>query len=327
MRLKVRYFVAILVAFAMPTTSLIAREPVRVIFDTDIEADVDDVGAVAVLHALADQGEAKILAMGVSVKYPWSAPCLDALNTYFGRPEIPIGVVKGAGVNQGSKYAEEIAKEFPHRLKSADDAPDVVALYRQTLAGQPDKSVVLITVGFLTNVANLLDSPADKTSELTGRELIERKIKSWVCMGGGFPKGREWNLWQDTASARKALADWPTPIVFSGFEIGQPIETGAGLKDLPATSPIRRSYELYNGLANRSSWDQTAVLYAVRGLDGRLKDVWDISAPGTIEMLADGSNRWQSSPSGKHTYLLRKVPNEQVAHLIEPLMLRLPREK
>ena len=55
--------------------------PVRVIFDTDIQGDVDDVGTVAVLHALADSGEVDILAMGVSSKNPWSPLCLSALNT------------------------------------------------------------------------------------------------------------------------------------------------------------------------------------------------------------------------------------------------------
>lgn len=56
-----------------------------VIFDTDIMGDVDDVGAVAVLHALARRGEARILAMGVCSKHPASPVCLEALNTYFGR--------------------------------------------------------------------------------------------------------------------------------------------------------------------------------------------------------------------------------------------------
>jgi hypothetical protein len=89
---------------------------VRLIFDTDIESDVDDVGSVALLHALADRGEVEILAMGVSAKHRWSVPCLSALNTYFGRPDIPLGGVKGPGVDEGSKYAEAIAREFPIRF-------------------------------------------------------------------------------------------------------------------------------------------------------------------------------------------------------------------
>jgi len=119
-------------------------KPVRLIFDTDMMGDVDDVGTAAVLHALVDQGEVEILAMGLSGKNPWSPLCLDALNTYFRRPDIPIGVVKGAAFDKRSRYAETIAKEFSHRLTSSDDAPDAAVLYRKVLAEQPDKGVVMV---------------------------------------------------------------------------------------------------------------------------------------------------------------------------------------
>ncbi len=302
-------------------------EPVRLLFDTDLESDVDDVGAVAVLHALADDGAVEILGMGLSVRHPWSAPCLDALNTYYGRPDVPIGVPKGKAPDSGSKYARTVAAEFPHDLRSADDAPDVVALYRKTLAAQPDGGAVLVSVGFLTNVARLLESPADGVSPATGVELVRKKVRCWVCMGGGFPSGREWNISQDTPSSRKALELWPRPIpvVFSGFEIGSAIATGRGLKATPASSPVRRSYELYNGLADRQSWDQTAVLYAVRGLDGGLADVWDLRTGGNVEVLEDGTNRWRDAPDRGHSYLVRKVPPAEVARRIEALMVRPPR--
>ncbi len=300
--------------------------PARLLFDTDLESDVDDVGAVAVLHALADQGEVTILGMGLSVKHPWSAPCLDALNTYYGRPDLPIGVPKGKAPDSGSKYARSIAEEFPHDPRSAEDAPDVVALYRKLLAAQPDESVVLVSVGFLTNVARLLESPGDETSPSTGVALVRQKVRSWVCMGCGFPNGREWNVFQDAPSSRVALDLWPRPIVFSGFEIGDRIKTGPGLVAAPASSPVRRSYELFNGLADRQSWDQTAVLYAVRGLDGGLDEVWDRHSGGSVEILEDGSNQWRDAPDRGHSYLVRKMPPEEVAKIIATLMVRPPRE-
>ena len=61
------------VAFTTATVHAVNRQPVRLIFDTDMMGDVDDVGTVAVLHALADQGEVRILAMGLSGKNPWSS--------------------------------------------------------------------------------------------------------------------------------------------------------------------------------------------------------------------------------------------------------------
>jgi len=302
------------------------RAPVRVLFDTDIMGDVDDVGAVAVLHALADRGEAEILAMGVCVQNPWSPPCLDALNTFFGRPDLPLGVVKGPAHNRASRYARGIAEEYPHALRSADDAPDAAQLYRRVLAREPDGGVVLITVGQLTNVHNLLETGPDRHSDLDGRELVRRKVRAWVCMGGRFPEGREANLINDGPAAASAIERWPTPIVFSGWEIGNEILTGAGSRELPAGSPVRRAYELYDGLNDRQSWDQTAVLYAVRGLDGGMSDVWDLHTTGHLHVHPDGSNVWRDAPDREHAYLVRKAPPEAVADLIETLMLQPPRD-
>ena len=264
--------------------------------------------------------------MGLSVKHSWSTPCLDAINTYYGRPDVPIGVLKGPGIDDGCKYAEGIAQEFPHDLKSTDDAPDVVAVYRRALAQQLDHSVVLVTVGFLTNVANLLDSKPDEISGQSGAELVRQKVSHWVCMGGGFPTGAEYNLMRDAQASIKAIQNWPGRIVFSGFEIGAPIETGAGLKATPVTNPIRKAYELYNGLNNRSSWDQTAVLFAVRGETGdHLADVWELHSDGTNEVTADGHNQWHDTPNHGHAYLVRKMPSEKVAELIESLMEQPPK--
>ena len=100
----------------VPITSNAAdSQPVRLVFDTDMMGDVDDVGTVALLHALADKDEVTVLAMGLSGKNPWSPLCLDALNTYFRRPDIPIGMVRGPAFDKPSRYAEGIAKEFPAR--------------------------------------------------------------------------------------------------------------------------------------------------------------------------------------------------------------------
>ncbi|MCY2995628.1 MAG: nucleoside hydrolase [Planctomycetota bacterium] len=306
------------------TVHAVNPQRVPLIFDTDIMGDVDDVGAVAVLHALANRGEATILAMGVCVKNPWCPLCLDALNTYSRHPDIPLGVVKGPAHNRASRYAQGIAQEFPHALKSAEDAPEAALVYRQVLAKQPDRSVVMVSVGQLTNFRNLLKTGPDEHSNLGGVELVKRKVRVWVCMGGRFPAGREANLINDGPAAAYAVAHWPTPIVFSGWEIGQEIMTGAGLRKHPEGTPVRRAYELYNGLRDRQSWDQTAVLYAVRGLDGGLSDQWGVVGHGYLHVNDDGSDEWRTSPDKDHAYLVRKMDPKKIAAVIEELMLQQP---
>lgn len=301
-----------------------AAGPVPIIFDTDIMSDVDDVGAVAALHALADRGEARILAMGVCVRNAWSPLCLDALNTYFQRADLPLGVVKGPAHTGTSKYAQGIAEGFPHALKSTDDAPDAVLVYRKVLAEQPDRSVVMVSVGQLTNLHNLLKSGPDSSSSLSGMELVKRKVRAWVCMGGIFPKGQEFNLVKDGPAAKYTVEHWPTPSVFSGWEIGEQIMTGARLAEAPKSSPVRRAYELYNGLHNRQSWDQTAVLYAVRGLDGGLADYWLRESGGSLHVEPDGSDAWQPSTGQGQSYLVKKMPPAKIAAVIESLMLHAP---
>ena len=318
-------FVLLTTALFLMAAPIQADEPVKIIFDTDIESDVDDVGATAVLHALANRGEAEILAMGVSATYEWSAPCLDALNTFYQRPDIPIGVVKGPGAGSNkSKYAKTIANEFPRSIKPSQELPSAAILYRRILAEQPDNSVVMVSVGFLTNFADLLKTSADQYSRLNGIQLVRKKVSTWVCMGAHYPKGREWNVFKDADASIHAISNWPTPIVFSGFEIGREVMTGAGLKVLAKDWPVRRAYELYNGITNRQSWDQTAVLYAVRGLKGQLDDFWDVGSGGCMQINKDGSSVWNADSPCRHSYLIRKMPPAEVARRIELLMMESP---
>jgi len=300
------------------------KQPVPIILDTDIQGDADDVGAVAVLHALANRNEAKILAMGVSCKNPWSPLCLDALNTYYGSPEIPIGVVKGPAFSKPSKYAQKVAQEFPHRLKSGEDALDAAILYRQVLARQVDRTVVVVSVGQLTNFKNLLMTGPDRFSDLTGVQLVGQKVRAWVCMGGKIPEGREANFVSDGPAAAYVVSNWPTPVVFSSYEIGKAILTGGRLREQPTSSPTRRAYELYNGLRRKASFDQTAVLYGVRGLDGKLAEFWGLETVGSMHVSEDGSNQWRPQPDKNHSYLLKKMPPREVAQVIEDLMLESP---
>jgi len=313
-----------LVAFAGATACC---APVPIVFDTDIGSDCDDAGAVAVLHALADRGEAKILGMASCSLNPFSAAALDAINTYYGQSGIPIGTIKGEliGPPVHSSYVEYLAKNFPNKLRSAENAPDAVALYRRILAKQPDGSVVFVAVGWLTNLRNLLRSGPDEHSRLSGRELVKRKVKMLVDMGPRIqPPGKGWNFEQEPASAREVVNDWPTPIVFSPKEICWAM-TGGRLNETPSTNPVRKAYELWfakhgKGETTRHSADLTAVLYAVRGLGS----YWTLAGEGRLEVREDGYSEWRSGPVSNHSYLVKKMPFEELAGVLDALMIQSP---
>ena len=146
-------------ATALGGVSAKGAEPIRLIFDTDICGDCDDVLALGMIHALESRGVCKLLAVTVSADHKLAGPFVDAVNTFYGRGNVPVGVVAKGGVVAESKYLSLAEKRdgdafrFPHKLLSGTDAPDAVALLRKTLAAQPDGSVVVAQVGFFTNLA------------------------------------------------------------------------------------------------------------------------------------------------------------------------------
>lgn len=300
--------------------------PVPLILDTDIAEDYDDVGAMAMMHALADRGELKILAVMSSNKNELVAPTIDVLNTWFGRPDIPVGAPKNEGLNRSSNelgWPDSLIKYYPHKLKSTEDAFDAVRLYRKILSAQPDRSVTIVTVGFLTNMRDLLVSGPDRYSDLDGKQLVKKKVRHWVAMAGVFPEGKEYNVMMDSTASKYAIDNWPTPIFFSGFEIGVHVLTGLRLiNEGPADSPVRMAYEISIGKRpedrnGRMSWDQTALLVAVRGVEP-----WYDSERGRFITFGDGSNAWEADPAGKHLRLIARMPPDSVAAEIEYLMMQ-----
>src|SRR5436190_2098917 len=195
---------------------------IPIIFDSDMGPDYDDVGAITLLHAFADSGKAKILATIASTKYEGVACVMNVFNTYFKRPGIPVAVAKGnaLAMRDWQHWTDTLIANYPHRIKNNDEVPDAVELYRKILSKQPDNSVTIVTVGFLTNLSNLLQSKADKYSSLDGKTLVKQKVKQLLCMAGRFPSGKEYNVDQDAPASQYTFSNWPTHILFSGFEIG-----------------------------------------------------------------------------------------------------------
>ena len=301
--------------------------PVKIIFDSDLGPDYDDVGALAFLHAMADSGKAEILATIASNKHELVAPAIDVINTYFSRPDLEIGAPKSYGANMGSSqhWADSIVAKYPHRISSTSDAADAVSVYRKILQSQPDNSVTVVTVGFLTNLGNLLKSQPDKISDLSGNVLVRKKVTKLVSMAGWFPEGREFNIFIDSASSKYVFENWPGEIIFTGFEIGKSILTGLRLIQSPVqNSPVKDVFRISIPLSEedrngRMSWDETAVLIAVYGTE-RFFD----TKRGTISVYPDGSNSWKEDPKGKHQYVIQKMPVQEITKFIEDRMMHIP---
>jgi inosine-uridine nucleoside N-ribohydrolase len=328
-RLKYKFLISavFLLLYSCQSHELSPKEPVKIIFDSDMGPDYDDVGALTMLHAFADSGKAEILATMASNKYALVAPCLEVINIYYGRPHIPVGSPKTHGVNQGCSqhWADTLVANYRHNIISNAQAQDAVSLYRKILTGQPDTSVVIVTVGFLTNLNDLLLSGSDSSSPLNGNDLVFKKVKRLVSMAGKFPQGWEYNVKEDSTSSQYVFDHWPTKIVLSGFEIGAKILTGKKLVNSNLKSPAKLAFSIAMPMSDedkngRKSWDQTAVLTAVLGADFAFNQV-----KGQMIVEPSGYNKWTNRGDGLHTYLVfKKSPNE-LSELIERYMMHEPK--
>jgi len=302
----------------------------RIIFDTDMGPDYDDIGAIAVLHALASKGECEILATVASDGHPSIAPAIQLFNEYFKRSDLPVGIPGPDAPNfpSGNNWNDMMLDHFHQQSLKQRKYFKAVDVYREILAKEKDNSVTIVTVGFLSNISELLKSGPDQFSKLTGLALVLKKVKNWVAMAGAFPEGREFNIDRDAAASYYAINNFPKPILFSGFEIGDKILTGGMVaKQGSADNPIAWGYtynlKTYLGKEeqNRQSWDQTAVLCAIRDP----KKYFYVNGPGKFELDKEGNNSWNPDINASHYFLSHKFPYHKIADVLDKLMLTTPR--
>lgn len=306
---------------------LSSAAPVKLIFDTDMGNDVDDLMALAMIHNLQKRGACELLAVTITKDHPQAAAFVDAVNTLYGYPDTPIGVVRDGAAKTAGKFnllADEKNADgslrYPHDLKSGDDAPEAVGLIKDILAQQPDGSVVMVQVGFFTNLARLLDAPG-------GRELIAKKVKFLSIMAGAFQtvnwdtRHLEYNVKLDVPAAQKLAKEWPTPVVWSGYEIGVAaafphVVIERDLDYLPH-HPLKEAYYLYNPPPHdRPTWDPTAVLYAVQPERG----YFELSPPGNVTVENDAATLFRPSKNGKGKHRFLVMNPEQTARVSEAIV-------
>ncbi|MBI4893840.1 MAG: nucleoside hydrolase [Acidobacteria bacterium] len=278
------------------TAAIACGQAVPVIFDTDMGNDIDDALALAMLHSLESRGEVKLLAVTVTKDNVWAARYVSAVNTFYGRGQVPVGIVKDGPTKGEGKYLRQAIEKGG--WKYSDTKEEAVALLERTLKSQADGSVVVVQVGFSTNLARLLALPG-------GKELVRKKVKLLSLMAGDFTgAGPEYNVREDVKSCRKVADEWPTPMVWSGFEIGRTVKFPARSIEhdfgWASKNPVVDGYKAYMKFPyDRETWDLTSVLYAVRPDGG----YFGLSAAGEVQVDEKGNTRFEAAAGGRSRYL------------------------
>jgi hypothetical protein len=291
------------------TSLLFAAEPVRLVLDTDMGNDVDDALALSLIHALENRGEVHLLAVTITKDNHDAAPFIDLVNHFYGRPDIPIGVVRNGKTPEDAPMLKVPVERrdargnfvYPRRLRDGSQAPEAVALLTRVLSEQPDASVTIAQIGFSTNLARLSATPE-------GRALATRKVKALYLMAGNFQKPQpEYNVFTDAPAFKDLMRNWPSPIIFSGFEIGllitYPIESIQRDFTWATNHPVVEAYKVYVGKAeDHPNWDSTAVLEAIRPDRG----YFDLSQPANVTLGDKATTVFNPDPNGKCRYLIVK---------------------
>ena len=340
MNKKISRLAAFVAAFALTTLACVSRvspaadgdlldvrndpeSTIKIIFDTDIGGDIDDAFALALLHRFADRGVCELLGVTLTNEEPAAARFVAAENAAFGRPNIPVGLPRDAGRKTNYYPTGTLEQKNPdgsaeYPVPEGFETKDPVALLRELLASAEDASVVVVQVGFSTNLAALLDSPPDAISPLSGKELAAKKVRLLSIMGGAFVfdesanpyrDHKEWNIKNDVPSAKKVAAEWPTEIVFSGYEVGDRIRMSpVNLKRdyrSPRAKFLRDAYEHWankcapqEGLNHRRpTWDLTSVLFVVRPEEGR--NYYRLSPYVRVDFDDEGATLCSPDPNAK----------------------------
>jgi inosine-uridine nucleoside N-ribohydrolase len=327
--MKKQFLFPVFTAILLSATTAFSQ--VKIIFDTDLGGDIDDLGALVMLNNFMDKGECELLAVMCWSTEQYAVAAIDGVNRYYKHPDIPIGTRRGDTSYVSWNYCKPLADNFEHKL-SYSNVPDATVLYRKILAKAEDKSIVIVTVGPLMNIQNLINSAPDSWSDLSGKELIGKKVKEFVIMGGQFPEGpSEWNFNGNMPGVtRFVLQNISVPVTFSGYEIGIVIKTGEVFNNINPKTPLyvgwmhfsQNAYwikENFKGrILDNATFDQTAVLYAVRNGVGMY---WDKVEGGFCDADEKGGNKWVSGPVSNQSYLKLKMNPEDMALLLESIML------
>lgn len=243
----------------------------KFILDTDIGPDCDDCGALTIFDRFHKAGLCDLLAVTHCTSDVLGADVIAAINDWYG-VDIPIGQTTREDflcTPDVKRYTIPVSEAYRKNHEPAKYEP-ALPLLRRLLA--ENRNVTLVFIGPLNNMGDLLKSEADDISPLSGEELVKQSVDEVIVMGGNFMNFShgEYNIACDVPAAQLMTEKCAAPIIYCGFEAGEPIMTGATLEKCPEEYPVRMAYMNYlGGKFERNSWDLVTVYYAVNPADER----------------------------------------------------------
>ena len=291
-----------------------ADEKQPVIIETDMGNDIDDALSLALAYKASGNGDIDILMISNHKESKTAPEFIDILNTWYGYPDIPVSCCATPVSNSeyrdytGSpveKTAENGRPAYNRSGNYQSGYPESVSMYRKILSESKNRSVVIVSLGFGTTLAQLLDSKPDEYSRLDGQELVAKKVKYLSLMAGSYGKQDtitvngtretlfdktkkrcEFNVANDIPAMKKVLDKWPTKIDQNPFEIGKMVMYPGSVAE-QKTGPVFDAYKAYNKMPyDRPSWDILAMAYV---LD---PSMFGHSVPGTITLDENGFNHF-----------------------------------
>ena len=333
--------------------SLARGAPTPLIVDTDIGGggcrDVDDVLALSVAHALADQGLVQLLAVVQNTQAPASTGVISVVNTYYGRHAVPVGVYRGTDLKdlQALSYVPDLVANWPSPVKNSSQVGSAVDLYRRVLASQRDGSVTVASIGLLTNLAALFHSGPDAHSALDGHALFARKVRRLAIMGGRYPSSGhamcECNFCAsaygglDHAAASRASSyavdALPTMassvhVVFVGLGVGLEVVSGSRLSSCaPTSNPARAALRDYEGAPSkgRFSWDPITVVIASLGRIDGLERCEHCDGVNAVNGQS-GANGWLLGAFANQSYMVLRNATA-TTQALDQLLCQTPRAR
>ncbi|MBZ5618899.1 MAG: nucleoside hydrolase [Acidobacteriia bacterium] len=295
------------------------KPPIGIAFDSDLGNGIEDALALAMLYGFEGKGEARLISTSTTKSCLRAAAFCEALAKFytpappgggpfasFQRPAPPIGMADNGKMAEDTAVVKAVLEKktpdgkpvYPYTIQKMNDTADPVALIRNAFTAQNDENCVMLLAGPATSLVKVLDLPG-------AVDLIKRKVKFLAVAAGSFPDGRaDFNVKTDMASAKRLFAEWPTPIVAAGAEVGAALPfPGSSIEKDFAWAPDHPIVDAYRAF-HRMPYDapapsMAAMLYAVHP-DGYFK----LSDPGTIGVLEDGRTKFTPSPEGRHRYLI-----------------------